>query len=141
MSPPRPSRKRLLRSPSSLPMIAEPPVKAGGRGVGTSSEANSVADFIGAGWCMRMSSRLAGKGMHARCFSGFLTSGFGRAPRGHRARARLKPKIAAAEWGATRMRASTRHVSAPAPGATPRVRAPSGTPLNTDTNHQQGELT
>lgn len=34
-----------------------------------------------AGWHARMSSRFAGKGAYARCFSGFPTSGFGRRPR------------------------------------------------------------
>lgn len=56
-TPPLRPRRGLLRRLASLPMIVAPSVKAGGWGVGTPSYSTSVADFIGAGWHARMSSR------------------------------------------------------------------------------------
>ncbi len=50
------------------------------RGVETPLEAPR-SPISEAGWHARMSSRLAGKGACARCFSGFPTSGLGRRPR------------------------------------------------------------
>ena len=62
-------------------------VKAAGRGVETPLEAPR-SPISEAGWHARMSSRFAGKGACARCFSGFPTSGLGRRPTGRSGRRR-----------------------------------------------------
>ena len=64
-------------------------VKAAERGVETPLEAPR-SPILEAGWHARMSSRFAGKGACARCFSGFPTSGFGRRPTGRSGRRRSR---------------------------------------------------